>query len=251
MIVGGMPEAVANFIAKPDDLERIRTIQKGIIDAYILDFAKHAPANQLMKISAIFEKVPSELAKENKKFHLSSINDNARVREYEEAIQWLMDAGLILKSQRVSNPKLPLRGYADPKAFKLFLLDVGLTGAMSNLPPKLILQKNELFTEFKGAFTENFVAQTLAPLLDHRLYYWASEGRAEVDFILPINSQIFPLEVKSGESKRKKSLLVYQQKFHPQSILRTSPMNFDQQGDFINIPLYALWSALNKIKELE
>ncbi len=239
-IVGGMPEAVQQFISNQDDLLSVRKIQKNILEAYSLDFAKHAPATQVMKISTIWNAIPTQLAKENKKFVFSVIASGARSREYEEAIQWLQDAGLIIKINRISIPKHPLEGYLDPKAFKIYLLDVGLLGAMSHLAPKIILEGHSLFVEFKGAFTENYVAQELTPLLEKRLYYWVSEGIAEVDFVFPLDTEVFPLEVKSGENKKKKSLLIYAEKFKPSKILRTSPMNFDLQSSLYNIPLYAL-----------
>lgn len=243
-IVGGMPEAVARFIANPDDLQGVRKIQKAILDAYVLDFAKHAPPSQNMKITTIWNAVPTQLSKENKKFIFSVIDGSARSREYEEAIQWLEDAGLIHKAYRMTAPKIPAEGYVESKAFKIFLLDVGLLGAMSYLPPKVILEGNSLFTEFKGALTENFVAQALAFLFEKRLFYWAMGSDAEVDFIVPVDTEFFPLEVKSGENKKKTSLRTYMEKYKPRRVLRTSPMNFHQHEAFLNIPLYAIHAYL-------
>ena len=246
-IVGGMPEAVAQFISNQGDLLAVRKIQKNILDAYLLDFAKHAPPSQNMKITALWNAIPTQLAKENKKFIFSVINESARSREYEEAIQWLEDAGLIHKAYRMTAPKIPSAGYIETKAFKIYLLDVGMLGTMSYLPPKAILEGHRLFTEFKGALTENFVAQCLATYFDKRLFYWASRADAEVDFILPFDIEFFPLEVKSGESKQKKSLQAYAEKYQPRLILRTSPMNFHQHNAFLNIPLYALHAYLKFI----
>lgn len=245
LIVGGMPEAVTKFIEHPDDLQAIRKIQKTILDAYALDFAKHAPPNQVMKITTLWNAVPTQLSKDNKKFIFALISESARSREYEEAMQWLEDAGLILKTYRITTPKIPVEAYMESKAFKIYLLDVGLLGAMSHLPPKVIVEGHRLFTEFKGSLSENFIAQGLTTLFEKRLFYWSSGENAEVDFILPIGTELIPLEVKSGESKRKKSLLVYKEKYQPSNILRTSPMNFHQDDNFLNIPLYALMPYLN------
>lgn len=245
LIVGGMPEAVTKFIEHPEDLQAIRKIQKTILDAYVLDFAKHAPPSQVMKITTLWNAVPAQLSKDNKKFIFSLISESARSREYEEAMQWLEDAGLILKTYRITTPKIPVEAYMESKAFKIYLLDVGLLGAMSHLPPKVIVEGHRLFTEFKGSLSENFIAQGLTTLFEKRLFYWSSGENAEVDFILPIGTELIPLEVKSGESKRKKSLLVYKEKYQPSNILRTSPMNFHQVDDFVNIPLYALMPYLN------
>lgn len=247
LIVGGMPEAVAQFVSNQNDLQTIRKIQKSILDAYVLDFAKHAPPSQVMKITTLWNTIPSQLAKENKKFIFSVIHENARAREYEEAFQWLEDAGLIIKAYRITTPKIPLEAYVDSKAFRVFHLDVGLLGSMSHLPPTAILEGNQVFMEFKGALTENFVAQELTTLFHKRLYYWTSGADAEVDFVIPTDTEFYPLEVKSGENKRKKSLLVFSEKYHPSLILRASPMNFHQDGTFLNIPLYHLVPYLKKL----
>ena len=239
-IVGGMPEAVAQFVSNQDDLQAVRKVQKNILDAYVLDFAKHAPPNQVMKITALWNSILAQLSKENKKFTFSEVHETARSREYEEAMQWLEDAGLILKTHRISSAKIPVDAYKESKAYKIFLLDVGLLGTMAYLPPKVIVEGNRLFTEFKGALTENFVAQELAYLFDSRLFYWSSGTQAEIDFILPIDTELYPLEVKSGENKRKKSLLSYKEKYAPKLIVRTSPMNYHQHDSFFNIPLYSL-----------
>jgi len=236
-IVGGMPEVVAAYATNPD-LQTIRTIQKEIIEAYTFDFAKHAPSTQVMKIMEIWQSIPSQLAKENKKFIFSAISKSARAREYETAIQWLNDAGLIYKNYAISTPKIPLDGYSERQIFKLFLLDVGLLGAMSNLPAKVILDGHDLFSEFKGALTENFVAQTLVTYLDKKLFYWTSAGSAEIDFIVEHELNIYPLEVKSGISIRSKSLQIYKEKYQPKLLSRTSLLNLTSQDNFINYPLY-------------
>lgn len=243
-IIGGMPEAVATYL-KSENLEEVRSVQKEILDAYVLDFAKHAPKDEVMKILAVWDSIPNQLAKENKKFIFSAIRKSARARSFETSIQWLKSAGLIVKANCISAPKLPLDAYSDKQTFKIFLLDVGLLGAMSKLDPRIILQGHELFQEFKGSLTENYVAQELHDKYFDGLYYWTSEGIAEVDFIVSEDNCIFPLEVKSGMTKKKKSLLVYGEKYshseYPPPILsRATLMNFAKDGKIVNYPLYAV-----------
>jgi uncharacterized protein len=243
-IVGGMPEAVAAYL-KTESLEQVRVVQKEILDAYVLDFAKHAPKDEVMKILAVWDSVPNQLAKENKKFIFSAIRKSARAREFETSIQWLKSAGLIIRANHISTPKLPLDAYSDKQAFKIFLFDVGLLGAMSKLDPRTILEGDQLFQEFKGSLTENFVAVELHNKHFDELYYWTSEGIAEVDFVISTEQCIFPLEVKAGFSKKKKSLLVYDEKFSKEEnislvLSRASLRNFAFDGKIINYPLYAI-----------
>lgn len=243
-IIGGMPEAVDTYL-KTEDFEQVRSVQKGILDAYILDFTKHAEKHEVMKIMAIWDSVPRQLAKENKKFIFSAIKKSARARDFETALQWLKSAGLILKVNWIAAPKLPLDAYADKDVFKVFLLDVGLLGAMSKLDPRIILEGDQLFQEFKGALVENFVATELHDRHFDALYYWSSEGIAEVDFIVFSEHQVFPLEVKAGFSTKKKSLSVYDAKFGKEEgasliLSRASLRNFDYSGKLINYPLYAI-----------
>jgi uncharacterized protein len=237
MYTGGMPEAVKHY-AETQNFQEVREIQIEILKAYSLDFAKHAPTIQTMRISAIWESIPKHLAKENKKFVFSAIKKSARGREYEIAIQWLLDAGLIYKSHNITKPHLPLEGYTDHQAFKIFLLDTGLLAAMCQLAPQTLLHGDEIFTEYKGALSENLVAQELVPVQNKKLYYWTSEGKAEVDFIVSDQSQVLPLEVKYGTSQKKKSLLVYEDKYKPKLLLRTSSMNLKKDGKICNLPLY-------------
>jgi hypothetical protein len=244
LIVGGMPEAVAIYL-KTENLDQVREVQKEILDAYVLDFAKHAPKDEAIKIMAVWESIPNQLAKENKKFIFSAIRKSARASGFETSIQWLKSAGLILKTHRISTPKLPLDAYADKEAFKLFLLDVGLLGAMSKLDPRILLEGDRLFQEFKGALVENFVATELHDEHFNELYYWASEGIAEVDFVVSREQRVFPLEVKSGFSKKKKSLAAYDEKFGqedgtPLILSRASLRNFVLDGKVVNYPLYAI-----------
>lgn len=237
--IGGMPESVHQY-AQTQDYQKIIQIQSDILRAYELDFAKHAAPAEIMKISTVWGAIPSQLAKENKKFIYSALKDSARGREYENAIQWLIDADLILKCTSVSTSRLPLMHYTDHQAFKTYLLDVGLLGRMNHVTSKMLLEKEALFKEFSGALTENFVAQALKSCLKQALHYWKSEGKAEVDFLIEIGHQIFPLEVKAGTSQQKKSLFVYADKFKSEWVIRTSLLNLNQNGRVINIPLYAL-----------
>jgi predicted AAA+ superfamily ATPase len=198
-----------------------------------------------MKILAVWDSIPNQLAKENKKFIFSAIRKSARARGFETAIQWLKSAGLIIQVNNISTPKLPLDAYADKQAFKIFLLDVGLLGAMSKLDPRIILEGHQLFQEFKGSLTENFVALELHDAHFEALYYWTSEGIAEVDFVISTEQEIFPLEVKAGFSKKKKSLLVYDEKFSksensPPVLSRASLRNFAFEEKIVNYPLYAI-----------
>lgn len=238
-VVGGMPEAVKAFIDN-NDFSLVRTVHQEILTGYIADFAKHAPANEIMKITTIWKSIPGQLAKENKKFIFSALRKGARGREYETALQWLTDAGLIHKSYHTSTPRLPLNSYANKNVFKVFLLDLGLLGAMSQLLPKVIVEGNELFTEFKGALTENYVAQELQVKYDDKLYYWTSEGTAEIDFLVPVEDQIFPLEVKANTTTKQKSLRVYQQKYQLPFVSRATLLNLKQDNDICNYPLYLI-----------
>lgn len=238
LFVGGMPEAVAEYIDS-QNFSKVREIQKAILSAYSLDFAKHAPKEQIMKINQVWSSIPNQLSKENKKFIYSVIRGGARAKEFEIALQWLIEAGLIYKVAHVSAPKIPLSAYADMNTFKTYLVDVGLLGAMSNLSAKTIIHENELFQEFKGALTENYVAQELVHG-NFSLFYWTSEGKAELDFILEYEGLVFPMEVKSGNSSKKKSLRVYAETYKPKLLIRTSPMNLKKDDDVLNCPLYLL-----------
>lgn len=237
LFVGGMPEVVASY-AKNGQIFTVREIQDEILSAYERDFAKHAPPNQLMNIMTVWKQVHRQLAKENKKFIFANIRKSARGRDYEEAIQWLKEAGLIHLSHLVETPKFPLSAYADTNAFKIFLSDVGLLGAQSGLSPKTLLEGDLLFTEFKGALTENYVAQELIAAEHRSLYYWTSAGIAEVDFLIGTDHAILPFEAKAGVSQKKKSLLAYNNKYKPLKLLRTSLMNLKRDGNLVNYPLY-------------
>ncbi len=247
LFVGGMPEAVAEYIDS-HNVTKVREIQTAILNAYSLDFAKHAPKDQIMKINQVWSSIPSQLAKENKKFIYSVIREGSRAKEFEGALQWLIEAGLIYKASLISVPKIPLSAYANLNAFKIYLVDVGLLGAMANLSAKTILHENELFQEFRGAIAENYIAQELVHSR-YPLYYWTSEGKAELDFIIEQEDVIYPLEVKSGNSSKKKSLLVYGATYQSNMLIRSSPMNLRKDGNILNCPLYLIEELRSLIRK--
>lgn len=234
--VGGMPEAVADYV-KNRDVKRVRDIQIELLRSYTNDFAKHSSPGEALKIKRIWESIPLHLSKENRSFVFSAIKHSARAREYEMALQWLQDAGLILKVQSLSKPLLPLNAYTE-KAFKIYLLDVGLLGAMTRLKQETIAFQNELFTHFKGALIENYAMQELRPSLD--LYYWASHGKAEVDLVINVDDKIIPVEIKAGLNRKAKSLKSYDDKYNPPRLVRCSLGNFGTNGKLMDIPLFAI-----------
>lgn len=237
--IGGMPEAV-HFFSETNEFFKIREIQKEITNSYLLDFAKHAPAQDIPKLSLIWESIPAQLGKENKKFSFTALKKTARAREYENALKWLEDTGLILRVNLVKTGKIPLNAYSDQTIFKIYLLDVGLLGALAKIAPDILTHGDQLFTEFKGAFVENYVAQQLKSHTQTELYYWKSAGSAEIDFICEYGNNIFPLESKAGINPRSKSLLFYDQKYNPNLLSRTTLLNLKQDGKICNYPLYAI-----------
>lgn len=260
-IVGGMPEAVKAYIEHNNDLLLVREVQRHILDGYTADFAKHAEANEVMKIMGVWQAIPELLAKENKKFQYSAIRKDARAREYDRAMQWLKNVGMVCQSSRVKAPKLPLKAHAEQNAYKLFMLDVGLLGCASELSPQVVLTKNALFSQFKGAMTENFVAQELIASQASRhlegaspaLYYWSHENRGELDFLMSYMGEVFPLEVNAGAAVTSKSMKIYCDKYHPDIIMLTSLLNYKKNADFIRIPLYSIseWASFYKPKSMK
>ena len=238
LFIGGMPEAVSEYVDS-QDVSKVREIQNAILSAYSLDFAKHAPQEQVMKISQVWGSIPNQLAKENKKFIYSAVREGGRAKEFEGALQWLFEAGLIYKVPLISTPKIPLSAYVDLNIFKIYLVDVGLLGAMSHLSAKTLIHDNDLFQEFQGSMTENYIAQALVAN-QYSLFYWTSEGRAELDFVIEQDDHIYPLEIKSGNSSKKKSLRVYADTYHPRVLIRGSPMNLRKDGEVLNCPLYLI-----------
>lgn len=236
--VGGMPEVVSTYV-QTNDLKKVRRIQNRLLGAYENDFSKHAPAETVTRIKMLWNSIPTQLAKENKKFIYGLVREGARAREYEVAITWLIDCGLIYKINRVKKPDFPLRAYQDFQAFKLFVLDIGLLGAMSRLSAKMILQGNRLFEEFKGALTEQYVLQQLKENPEIDIFYWSSDtATAEVDFLVQTEEDIIPIEVKAEENLSAKSLKSFYNKYRPQLSIRTSMSDYREQEWMVNVPLH-------------
>lgn len=241
--VGGMPEVMAEFVESHDFME-VRRLQQQILDYYMEDFSKHAPERVVPRIHMVWNSIPAQLAKENRKFLYGSLREGARAKDFEIAIQWLEDCGLIHRSYRVKKPGIPLTAYMDMAAFKMYMLDVGLLAAKSELAPELLLQGNKLFTEFKGALTEQFVAQELCAS-DKSLYYFAREkSDGEIDFLLQKGMEVIPVEVKAEENLQAKSLKAYCAEFKPLTAIRTSLSGYREQDWMKNVPLYLLRSIL-------
>ena len=242
LCIGGMPAAVNSWL-ETRDFSEVEARQRDILETYENDFSKHAPKSIVPKLRYLWNSVPSQLAKENKKFIYGLVREGARAREYEEAMLWLLDSGLLRKVGRVTKAAAPLKAYEDLKAFKLYHLDVGLLRVMSELAPEAILNGIKIFAEFKGALTEQFVLSELAgKRFIRNIYYWTSEATAEVDFVFADNKAIYPLEVKAGENLQARSLKVYRERYHPELALRTSLSNLRLDDGLLNIPLFALFN---------
>lgn len=237
-IVGGMPEVVYSWINEKD-IEKVNKIQENILLSYEEDFSKHIDAAEANKVSLIWNGIPSQLARENKKFVYQVVKDGARAREYESALNWLKDANLICKCYSVNKCAFPLKAYTDLSSFKIYMNDVGLLRKMANLDSSIILDSNKLFEEFKGAFTENYVANTLNYLFDSAPYYYTFD-RNEIDFVLQIKNEIIPIEVKSDKSTNNRSLTKYNMKNINNYSYRFSLNNLTKDEKIINIPLYLI-----------
>lgn len=238
--VGGMPEAVQNFVEEKD-FNEVRSIQKRILAAYEQDFSKHAPIEIVPKIRMVWNSIPSQLAKENKKFIYGLVREGGRAKDYEAAIMWLCDCGLVHKISRVNAAGIPLKAYEDLKAFKLFIVDVGLLGCMTGLRQRTLLDGNDLFSEFKGALTEQYVCQQFQTIDDLGVYYYTNDrGSCEVDFILDTGEQIVPVEVKAEVNLKAKSLKTYREKFSLAISVRTSMADYRKEDWLVNLPLYAV-----------
>lgn len=238
--VGGMPEAVQSF-AENKDFNEVREIQRRILMAYEQDFSKHAPNEIVPRLRMIWNSIPSQLAKENKKFIYGLVREGARAKDYEAAIMWLSDCGLVHKISRVNTAAIPLRAYEDLKAFKLFVVDVGLLGCMAGLRQHTLLDGNDLFVEFKGALTEQYVCQQLKNIEDLDIYYYTNDrGSCEIDFVVDTGGKIVPVEVKAEVNLRAKSLKSYQEKFSPEISVRTSMADYKKEEWLVNLPLYAI-----------
>lgn len=238
--VGGMPEAVESF-AENQDFNEVRQIQKRILAAYEQDFSKHAPNEVVPRLRMLWNSIPAQLAKENKKFIYGLVREGARAKDYETALLWLSDCGLVHRVSRVNAPGIPLRAYEDMKAFKLFVLDVGLLGCMTGLHQRTLLDGNALFVEFKGALSEQYVCQQLKTLADLELCYYTNDrGSCEVDFVVDTGGRVMPLEVKAETNLRAKSLKTYREKFSPELAIRTSMADYRKEDGLVNLPLYAI-----------
>ena len=238
--VGGMPEAVQSFVQNKD-FKEVRDIQKRILLAYEQDFSKHAPIEIVPKIRMLWNSIPSQLAKENKKFIYGLVREGGRAKEYETAIMWLGDCGLVHKVGRVNAAGVPLKAYEDLKAFKLFIVDIGLLGCMVGLHQSVLLDGNKLFVEFKGALTEQYVCQQLVTLEDLNIYYYTNDrGSCEVDFVVDTGERIIPIEVKAETNLRAKSLRTYCERFSPDLAVRTSMSDYKKEEWLVNLPLYAV-----------
>lgn len=238
--VGGMPEVVNAYLEHKDYAE-VRQLQQNILDSYDREFSKHAPIAEVPRIRMVWRSVPVQLAKENRKFIYGVVKEGARAKDFELAIEWLMDAGLIYKVNRVKKGGIPLAAYEDFSAFKLFMVDIGLMGAMSGVPPQALLEGNVLFTDYKGAITEQYVLQQLKSVKGLNVYYWSSESsRGELDFLLQKDIQLIPVEVKAEENLQSKSLRSFIEKNEGLHGVRFSMSDYREQEWMTNYPLYSV-----------
>jgi len=238
--IGGMPEVVLSYRTQ-NDFKEVRVIQKRILTAYEHDFSKHAPSDIVPRIRMLWSSIPSQLAKENKKFIYGAVKPGSRAKDYELALSWLIDCGLVHKVCKVSKPGIPLKAYEDYNAFKLFITDVGLMGAMGDIDVRTLLEGNMIFEEFKGALTEQYVLQQLTTTPDLVIYYWSAErSTAEIDFLIQYSGEVIPIEVKAEENLQAKSLKTFCQKYSPKTAIRTSMSDFRKEDWLTNIPLYAI-----------
>lgn len=247
--VGGMPAAVLAFV-NDGDLNKVRAIQKSIIEAYERDFSKHAPAIEVPRIRMVWHSIPSQLSKENRKFIYGMIKEGARAKDFELAIEWLKDAGLIYKVNRCKKAQLPLAAYEDFSAFKIFLSDIGLMGAMSNIPVQSLLNGNMLFSDFKGALTEQFVLQQMKTNQSLSIYYWSADNsRGEIDFLVQQEEKVIPIEVKAEENLQAKSLRMFVERNPGLKGCRFSMSPYREQDWLVNYPLYSVLTILGQTEE--
>jgi uncharacterized protein len=253
LLVGGMPAVVQSWI-EFKDMARIEQRQSELLLAYERDFAKHANKSMVPKLWQVWDSIPAQLAKENKKFQYSKMTKGARAKDYEDSVSWLCNTGLVHKVTKISKPGLPLSAYENPDSFKMYLLDVGLLRVKAGLPAQALLQGDALFTEFKGSLMENFFLQEY---LSHHsrkalgrqavAHYWTSDARAEVDFVLTLGDSLLPVEIKSGNSLHSKSLRLYMERYHVEQSLRISPLNLRLDGGILNVPL----SMISELQRLQ
>lgn len=244
--VGGMPEAVQNFVDN-QDFNEVRDVQQRILTAYEQDFSKHAPNETVPRIRMLWNSIPAQLTKENRKFIYGLIKEGARAKDYELALLWLSDCGLVHQVHRGKAPKLPLKAYEDLKAFKLFFADVGLLSCMVRLNQSVLLEGNQLFKEFKGALTEQYVLQQLKTLQGIETYYWTNDrGTAEIDFLIDTGRQVIPMEVKAETNLKAKSLKLFCEKYQPEIAVRTSMSDYKQEDWLLNLPLWGVETLGNE-----
>ena len=240
LLTGGMPSVVMKYIEKRD-FDFVKAEQKNINDAYIADMAKYATPNETTKIMAAFESIPAQLSKENKKFQYKVIKSGAKANQYETPLDWLKSSGIIIKCHKTTEGNLPLKAYCDFSSFKIYLADVGLLTSNFDIPANIILSGNAHFDRFKGALAENYVAQALTAN-GHNIFYWESGGKAELDFVMQDNrGNIIPIEVKSGEHTKAKSLGVFTSRYQCNYAIRISGKNFGFENNIKSVPLYAAW----------
>nr|WP_114299733.1 ATP-binding protein [Anaerobacterium chartisolvens] len=247
-ITGGMPEAVAKWI-ETKDVSEVERIQDVILDSYEVDFAKHAPAADFPKMSLIWKSIPGQLAKENGKFVYGHVKSGARAKDLEDAMQWLVDAGMVYKVCKIEKPAIPLSAYSSTGFFKLYISDTGLLRRMSRLPAASIFEDSRLYEEFKGALTENYVLAELVNVQGDMPFYWKSGNTAEVDFVAQFDERIVPIEVKASTNVKARSLGVYRQKYSPEVSVRTSMLNLKRDDNLLSIPLYMLWTIDRMVKQ--
>ena len=237
--VGGMPESVLKYIETRDTMS-VREVQNNILAIYRSDMSKHATPQEVVRITQVWQSIPSQLARENKKFIYGAIKSGARAREFELAIQWLQDAGLVIRVNRASKPNMPLKFYEDPSAFKLYMLDVGMLGALGNVPPEQLLTRDNELYDSKGTFTENYVVTQIATLRDVTMCYYSNENHTlEIDMLLQEKSNVWPIEIKAEENLRSKSLSTYVKNNPSLTGLRFSMSDYRDQQWMFNVPLYA------------
>ena len=245
-VTGGMPEVVQTW-CDTKDIEQVEAKQQEIIDGYEFDFAKHAPIKDFPKLTEIWKSIPIQLARDNNKFIFGHVKKGWRSKDLEDALEWLVNAGLVYKVCQIEKPFLPLSAYEKPTAFKLYLCDIGLLRKLSNVPYQVILDSSTIYTEFKGAMTENYVLCELVKKVYETPYYWNSGNTAEVDFVIQSGSEIIPIEVKSEKNVKARSLAEYRKKYSPKYAVKTSMKNDISGKEVLNIPLYIISSLNNFI----
>lgn len=250
-VIGGMPRAVKTWIEEKD-FELVEKVQRGILEAYERDFSKHTDNSTATKIQYVWNSIPSQLAKENRKFIYGVVKDGARAREYENSINWLKDTGLIRIVNRVKcGDKQPLKAYEDLKSFKIYLLDVGLLRVLCELPYETIINADAIYNEFNGLLTEQFVLQELKNINKvNTIYYWSNEFQSEVGFVFAYKNLVIPVEAKAGVNVKAQSLKVYMKEYNPKFAIRYSLLNITLDNNILNIPLYAIWNTENYIKDI-